>query len=155
MQFYIKSDDDKFIEATQDQFDEAIKGRIKRAEETAVEKSKEELATSLREELTAELTPKLTEKLTADIEAQYKPKVEEAQSKANELETTVRRKTIAAEYGFKPELEKFLGNGTEDEMRKEADVLKKYSSGGESNPQKETGDGISPIQEKTGIVVEI
>lgn len=156
MQFYIKGDDDKFIEATQEQLDQPIKGRIKRAEETAVENAKEELAKTLRTELTAELTPKLTETLTAEIEGKYKSKVEEAEAKANKLDTIVRQKTIAAEYGFKPELESFLGEGSDDEMRKLADTLKKSTAtAGDTKPNKETSDGVTPTQAKTGIVVEI
>ena len=157
MQFYIKGDDDKFVEATQEQIDKTVKGRINQAREAAINETKESLTKSLTEDLTKELTTKLTESITSEVEGQYKPKVEEAEAQVKTLTNQVNQKTVAAEYGFKPELEKYLGEGSQDDMRKEADTLKKnLAAGGGPAPEKQPGgDSTTPIQDKTGIKVEI
>lgn len=124
MQFYTKKEDGEFVEASQDQFEEFFKSRIERLRSTEREKVKTELEESVRKEVEPKLKEDLTKTLTEQLEAQYKPKLEQTESELSKTQIQLRQKTVAAEYGFKSDLESFLGDGTEEEMRQKADVLK-------------------------------
>lgn len=93
------------------------------------------------------MTKTITEKLDGD----YKTKLEEANKKSASLETTIRQKTIAAEYGFKSDLESFLGDGDEESMRAKADVLKNTAAVVTTTPPTKQ----TTSQPTTGIVTRV
>lgn len=134
MQFYIKGENGEFAEATQDQVDSTFKERFERFKRNESANIRGEVETKVREEL----TPTLKKELEDQIKAEYQPKLEEFENKAKKLDVQVRQKTIAAEYGFKSDLESFLGEGTDDEMRAKADILKNSASGQPKPPEKKT-----------------
>jgi hypothetical protein len=128
MQFYKKNNDGEYVEATEDDIVPAQSERVERLRKTESEKIRAELEKTYRDELTPKITKELETKLTEDLskkfEGEYKSKLEDVNSKLQSAETQLRQKSIAAEYGFKPDLESFLGDGSEEEMRAKADVLK-------------------------------
>ena len=145
MIFYIKDGED-FKEATDDQVLSRFKERIDRIKSSTAKEVEAELDKKLRAELTPKLTEDLTKSLTTSIteklESDYKSKLDEAEKKANDSEIKVRQKTITAEYGFKSDMESFLGTGTEEEMRANADKLKDNMGVVKPKPpEKETGSG--------------
>lgn len=160
MQLYTKNSTGEFELATEAELSEAFKEKshaivARRIEEIresevskALEKAKPELEKNLREELTA--------KIKSEVEEEFKPKLDEAEKAKGELEVALRRKTVAAEYGFKPEAEEFLGNGSEEEMRAKADALKKnFSTPAPEPPEKKTAELKSSTYEKTGLDIKI
>lgn len=145
MIFYIKEGED-FKEATDDQVLSRFKERIDRIKSSTAKEVEVELDKKIRSELTPKLTEDLTKSLTTSIKEQlegdYKTKLDEAEKKANDSEIKVRQKTITAEYGFKSDMESFLGSGTEEEMRANADKLKDNIGVVKPKPpEKETGAG--------------
>lgn len=151
MTFYTKSEDGTFAEATQEDIDGLFKDRHDRWVSTESTKIRGDVEKTVREEL----TPTLTKEIEDKVKAELQPKLEDAEKKANTLEIQLRQKTIAAEYGFKPGTEKYLGEGTEEEMRKEADTLKSNFSSAQQPPEKETPTGTSAVQTKTGVIVKV
>ena len=152
MQFYTKGEDGNFTEATQEQIDGIFQPRFERFKKTESANIRGEVEKTVREEL----TPKLTEELQTQIKAEYEPKLAEAEDKIKKFDIQVRQKTIAAEYGFKPETEKYLGEGTDEEMRKEADNLKNNFGGATKVLEKISNNGgKSEVQERTGVKVVI
>lgn len=149
--YYTKGEDGEFSEATGDELDKMFTHRRNRWAETESQKIRESTEASIRDELTKSISDQFEEK----IKTEYQPKLDEATATVSQLQTTLRQKTIAAEYGFKPGTEKYLGNGTEDDMRKEADTLKNSFTAGAKAPEKETSTGKSSIQKRTGIEVTI
>jgi len=147
VQFYTKGEDGSFAEVTQEQLEGEFKPRFERFKKTEAPKIRTEVEESIRKEL----TPKLTDEIKKQLDDEYKPKLEAAESKATKLEITVRQKTIAAEYGFKSDLESFLGDGTDDEMRAKADVLKSTGHAATTTtPEKTTTN-----QAKQGFVTKV
>ena len=84
-------------------------------------------------------TEAIKEEVRKEIEPEYKDKLAEAEARAKTLDTSLRRKTIAAEYGLKAEFEEFLGDGSDEDMRAKADVLKTspVNSGETKAPEKQ------------------
>lgn len=148
MTYYTKGEDGEYSEVA---VDDMFKDRHDRWVKTESTKIREEVEKTVRDELTPTITTEIEEK----IKSEYEPKLQEVTDKAAQLETTLRQKTIAAEYGFKPGTEKYLGNGSEDEMRKEADTLKNSFANGITPPEKTTGTGESTTQKRTGIKVTV
>lgn len=146
--YFTKGENDEYQEAT---VDDMFKERHDRWVKTESTRIREDVEKSLRDEL----APTITKEAEDKIKSELQPKLDAAVQKAQQLETSLRQKTIAAEYGFKPGTEKYLGNGTEEEMRKEADLLKSSFNGTTKAPDKETGSGKSATQQRTGIKVEI
>lgn len=128
MQFYTKNESGEYAEATSAQLEEyfrsrsdkIVQNRIEAIRQSEIEKVKPELEKTLREEITKSLEPEIRK----TVESEFQTKLDEAQKTIAERDTTIRQKTIAAEYGFKAGTEKFLGTGSEEEMRKNADELK-------------------------------
>ena len=131
--------------------DDLFKDRKERWVKTETAKMREEVEKTLRDELTTSITKSTEDK----VRKEFQTKLDDATAKNTQLETTIRQKTIAAEYGFKPGTEKYLGEGTEEEMRKEADNLKNSFGTAPKAPEKQTGSGVSEIQKRTGIQVDI
>ena len=160
MQLYTKKESGEFVEATESELNEVFKSksdvivskRIEQIREKELEKARPEYEKKIREEL----TPKIQTELKAELEKDYQGKLDKVNKKALELETSLRRKTIAAEYGLKAEAEKFLGDGNEEEMRANADSLKALGSSTNQNlPEKNSGTAPSEVAEKYGLDVQI
>lgn len=126
--FYVKNDSDEYVEASEDQINELFKEKSDKIVSAKLkcrqEKMRAELEAELREKMGAAIKGDVEAEIKQKLESEYQAKLAEAESKSKELDVQLRRKTIAAEYGFKPEAEKYLGSGTDEEMRAEADVLK-------------------------------
>lgn len=148
-QFYTKNEEGEFVEASPDA---VLADRKRRWEKTESGRIREEVTAAVREELNRDIDNEVSEK----VKKEYQPRLDAANSKISELEIGMRRKTIAFEYGFKPELEKYLGSGSEDEMRAEADTLKNsFGSAASTSAEKTTQPMLSDVQEKTGVKVII
>lgn len=148
MAFYTKDDEGNLTEVNAD---DMFKDRHERWVKTESEKVREDVESSIREELTPTITSEIEEK----IKGEFQTKLDEATSTATKLETQLRQRTIAAEYGFKIGTEKYLGEGSEEEMRKEADNLKKSFAAGHSKPSRDVDSKVSKTQKSTGIQVTI
>lgn len=149
MQFY-KKDGDGFTEVGEEDFKQIFKERLDRIKVQQEADVRKEIEQKFRDEFTPKLTEELTTKLTGTItqklEGDFKTKIEEATKKSAELETKIRQKTIAAEYGFKSDLESFLGEGDEDDMRAKADVLKTTAGNVTTKPpEKKTPTGSQAL----------
>lgn len=150
MQFYIKNEAGEEQDATEI-VNSVVENRLKKFKDSETSKIREKVIEETRDEL----TPVLTKEIEDKMKNEYQPKLDEANAHSKKLETQLLQKTIAAEYGFKPGTETFLGNGSADEMRKNADTLKESFSVTGKAPKKETSTGKSLVQERTGIKVQI
>ncbi len=157
--FYKLNDAGEYKEADEDveelfrtRSDEIIRKKLDKAREREADKIRSEIEEDVRKNALETIKTELR----SEIESEYKPKLEASESRAQQLDIALRRKTIAAEYGFKPDTEQFLGNGDEDDMRAKADVLK-ASFGTNSNVslEKQSEPRVSKLQQSTGITVEI
>ena len=157
--FYKQTDTGEYVEADSDvdelfrqKSDEIIKSKLGKARERETERIREEIEADVRKSAEDTIKGEVRESL----EAEWKQKLDESEAKAKQLDIALRRKTIAAEYGFKPDTEQFLGDGDDDDMRAKADVLKaSFSAHAEHKIEKQSGPTVSKLQEKTGITVEI
>ena len=158
--FYKKNDDGEYIEADND-VDELFRQKSEKIVSSKLSKAREKETARLREEIEDEVRSNALETIKnetkKELEDTYKAKIEESESKAKQLDIQLRRKTIAAEYGFKPEAEEFLGDGSDDDMRAKADMLKNsFGANKGSVPiEKQAEPKVSELQKKTGITVEI
>lgn len=157
--FYKQNDNGEYVEADKD-VDELWRQKSDEIVSSKLAKAREKETARLREEIEEDIRKSSTEairsEVRAEIETEYKSKLEESESRVKQLDVKLRRKTIAAEYGFKPEAEDFLGEGSDDDMRSKADVLKNsFSVNNTTRMEKETGTQVSKLQQKTGITVEI
>lgn len=161
MQLFVKSESGEFVEASASQLEEVFKEksgaivakRLNAIRESEMEKARPEFEKKIR----AELEPKLKDEAMAAAKAEFQTQLDEANKTISTKDIELRRKTIAAEYGFKSELEKYLGDGTDEEMRKEAETLKANFAAG--NPgdglQKTNGAPKSESEELYGLDVKI
>lgn len=154
--FYKQTDDGKYVEADND-VDELFRQKSSDIVSAKLAKAKEKLREEMAEEVRKSSYESIRSEAKQELEDEYKKKLEESESKAKQLDIQLRRKTIAAEYGFKPETEQFLGDGNDDEMRAKADTLKnsfgidKQSFGIEKSSEPK----VSEMQQRTGIKVDI
>lgn len=146
--YYTKNDAGEFTEVNTD---DMFKERHERWVKNESAKIREDVEKSVRDEL----TKTITEQASKSASEKYQPQIDELKTKNEELETTIRQKTIAAEYGFKPGTEKYLGTGTEEDMRKEADNLKEKFGGGATAPNRQQPGKASAIQTRTGVKVTV
>lgn len=146
--YYTKNDAGEFTEVNTD---DMFKERHERWVKNESAKIREDVEKSVRDEL----TKTITEQADKSASEKYQPQIDDLKSKNEELETTIRQKTIAAEYGFKPGTEKYLGTGSEEDMRKEADNLKEQFGGGAAAPNRQQPGEASAIQTRTGVKVTI
>ena len=157
--FYKLNDAGEYAEADNDvedlfrsRSDEIIRKKLEKAKERETEKIRAEI----EEEVRNSAIETIKSELRTEFETEYKPKLEASEAKAQQLDIALRRKTIAAEYGFKPDTEQFLGDGSDDDMRAKADVLKaSFANGGTNQMEKQTEPSVSKLQKQTGITVEI
>lgn len=158
--FYIKNETGEFVEAD-DRVEEEFRKKSDRIVSERLNKVREKETARIREEIEKDVREKATEtiktELRSEIEGEYKAKFDEYEAKNKELDVQLRRKSIAAEYGFKPEAEKYLGDGSDEEMRKEADNLKEsFKSDGSFNaPEKKTSEASSRVKELTGLDIKL
>lgn len=134
--FYIKNESGDFEDG-----DSAVDALFREKSDSIMKERLPRLRDQVRKEIEEDVRKQSSEtikkELRGEIEAEYKVKLDESESKAKELSTALLRKTIAAEYGFKPETEEFLGNGSEDDMRSKADLLKNSFGGSATKPAME------------------
>lgn len=157
--FYKLNDAGEYSEADNDvedlfrsRSDEIIRKKLEKAKERETEKIRAEIEDDVRKNA----LETIKSELRTEIESEYKPKLEASELKAQQLDIALRRKTIAAEYGFKPDTEQFLGDGDEDDMRAKADVLKaSFSGSNTAGIEKQAEPSVSKLQKQTGITVEI
>ena len=157
--FYKLTDAGEYTEADNDvedlfreRSDEIIRKKLEKARERETDKIRAEIEADVR----ANAIDTIKSELKTEFESEYKPKLEASEAKAHQLDIALRRKTIAAEYGFKPDTEQFLGDGSDEDMRAKADVLKASFAGGSNAPlEKQTEPSVSKLQKATGITVEI
>jgi flagellar hook-basal body complex protein FliE len=158
--FYKQNEAGEYVEADTDvdelfrsKSDEIIRKKLGKARETATA----EIRAEIEEDVRKNAIETLKAEAKAEIETEYRDKLTASEQKVHELDAALRRKTIAAEYGFKPEAEQFLGDGSEDDMRAKADTLKNSFGGAAGIPaiDKTEGDTVSKLQRETGIRVEI
>ena len=126
--FYKKNENGEFVDADAD-VDQLFREKSDSIVSARLGKVREKETARIREEITEETRKNALEEMKSEakkeLEAEYKDKLSDAEARANTLDVKLRRKTIAAEYGFKPESEDFLGEGSDDDMRAKADLLKK------------------------------
>lgn len=156
MQFYIKNESGEFVEANKEvenefrrMSDPIVARRIAEKMETELNKARPDFEKKVRGEV--------EETLRKTIATEYEGKLAEATKKYEDLDVALRRKTIAAEYGFKPESEEFLGSGTDEEMRAKADTLKNtFSTPAQTQtPDKTDGAPQSKLLDKYGLDIKI
>lgn len=154
--FYKQNDNGEYVEADKD-VEELFKQKSGDIVSSKLGKAKEKIRAEIEDEVRESALETLKGETRKELEEEYKSKLEASESKAKQFETQLRRKTIAAEYGFKPEAEQFLGDGDDDEMRAKADILKTSfrTSDKIEGIEKRTEPSVSKLQEKTGIRVEI
>lgn len=153
--FYKQNDAGEYIEADQD-VDDLFRQKSGEIVSAKMAKAKEKLREEIEDEVRSNALETIKSEAKAELETEYKEKLESSESKVRQLDIALRRKTIAAEYGFKPETEQFLGDGNEDDMRAKADTLKNsFASSGTVQMEKSAEPKVSKMQQKTGITVEI
>lgn len=148
--FYVKNDTGEFVEPSEDQIDEFYKQKSDRIIAKKLEKEREKYRAKLDGELRKEVSETIKAETRQELESEYKTKVQEAEAKVQGLEIRLRRKTIAAEYGFSPEIEEFLGDGNEEEMHAKADALK--NNFGQNEPSNKQMEKNSSEPVNTGCV---
>ena len=156
MQFYTKDESGEYVEATDSQVEELFQARSEKiiAKKLAIarERQKEEIRPEIEEQFRKEFAPKLEAEAKEKAEGIFKTQLDEA----NALDVALRRKTIAAEYGFKPETEQFLGDGSEEDMRAKADTLKNsFGAPAINAPEKTSTEPVSELQQKTGLNIVV
>lgn len=154
--YFKKNDKDEYVDADED-VEELFKHRSGEIVSSKLAKAKEKLRAEIEDEVRASALETIKGEARKELEGEYKAKLEASESKVKEYGIQLRRKTIAAEYGFKPEAEQFLGDGDENDMRAKADALKtSFSQEGKSDGlEKSTEPKVSELQQKTGITVTI
>lgn len=160
MQFYTKDDSGEYAEATDSQIEELFQSRSDKivAKKLAIarEKELERIRPELEEKIRKDFTPKLEEEIRTKTAEEFQSKLDEANNRANDLDVALRRKTIAAEYGFKPEAEQFLGTGSDDDMRAKADTLKASFVQTTTNvPDKTSTEPESKLLQETGLDIKV
>lgn len=153
--FYKQTDEGEYIEADKD-VDELFRQKSSEIVSAKMAKAKEKIRAEIEDEVRSDALETIKSEAKAELEEEYKIKLEASENKAKQLDVALRRKTIAAEYGFKPDAEQFLGDGSDDEMRAKADTLKtSFGPKETSHIEKQAEPSVSKLQEKTGIKVVI
>lgn len=158
-EFYIKNEAGEFVEASKEVDEEfhrrshqIVSNRINEIREKALEEARPEIEERVRKET----VEKIREEVKTAFKGEYDGKLAEAENRVKELDAALRRKTIAAEYGFKPEAEQFLGDGTDDDMRAKADTLKSsFAPQDVAMPDKGSADPVSKVQQETGLNIVV
>lgn len=153
--FYKQNDEGEFIDADKD-VDDLFRQKSGDIVSSKLAKAKEKIRSEIEDEVRNTALETIKDEARQELEIEYKSKLEESESKARQLDIALRRKTIAAEYGFKPETEQFLGDGSDEDMRAKADTLKSsFATNGSISVEKQSEPSVSKLQKQTGIVVNI
>lgn len=153
--FYKQNDEGEFIDADKD-VDDLFRQKSGDIVSSKLAKAKEKIRSEIEDEVRNTALETIKDEARQELEVEYKSKLEESESKARQLDIALRRKTIAAEYGFKPETEQFLGDGSDEDMRAKADTLKSsFATNGSISVEKQSEPSVSKLQKQTGIVVNI
>lgn len=153
--FYKQNDEGEYIDADKD-VDDLFRQKSGDIVSSKLAKAKEKIRSEIEDEVRNTALETIKDEARQELEVEYKSKLEESESKARQLDIALRRKTIAAEYGFKPETEQFLGDGTDEDMRAKADTLKSsFATNGSISVEKQSEPSVSKLQKQTGIVVNI
>lgn len=153
--FYKQNDAGEYVDADSD-VDDLFRQKSSDIVSSKLAKAKEKIRAEIEDEVRNSALETIKGEAKQELEEEYKSKLEASESKARQLDVALRRKTIAAEYGFKPETEQFLGEGSDEDMRAKADTLKaSFSSNGSVAMEKQSEPAVSKLQKQTGIVVEI
>lgn len=153
--FYKQNDEGEFIDADKD-VDDLFRQKSGDIVSSKLAKAKEKIRSEIEDEVRNTALETIKDEAKQELEVEYKSKLEESESKVRQLDIALRRKTIAAEYGFKPETEQFLGDGTDEDMRAKADTLKSsFATNGSISVEKQSEPSVSKLQKQTGIVVNI
>lgn len=153
--FYKQTDEGEYVEADKD-VDELFRQKSSDIVSSKLSKAKEKIREEIEDEVRSNALDTIKSEAKAELEVEYKEKLEASESKVRQLDIKLRRKTIAAEYGFKPETEEFLGEGSDEEMRAKADTLKtSFGVNGSISLEKQAEPKVSKLQQRTGITVEI
>ena len=160
-EFYKQNDAGEYVKATEDDYEELFREKSEKIVAAKLSSAREKERAKIREEIEADVRKSTEEtirsEVKAELEPEYEKKLAESEKRANELDVKFRRKSIAAEYGFKPETEEFLGDGSDEDMRAKADKLKNSFGTQKSGKsiEKSSDPDVSEIQKETGIRVEI
>lgn len=122
--FYVKNEDGDYVKPTDDQIDELFKEKSAKIISKKLEGEREKYRAEIDAELRKEVTDSIKAEAIKELETKYQTRLTKAEADNKALDIKLRRKMIAAEYGFKPETEEFLGDGDDDSMRAKADKLK-------------------------------
>lgn len=153
--FYKQNDEGEFIDADKD-VDDLFRQKSGDIVSSKLAKAKEKIRSEIEDEVRNTALETIKDEAKQELEVEYKSKLEESESKVKQLDIALRRKTIAAEYGFKPETEQFLGDGSDEDMRAKADTLKSsFATNGSISVEKQSEPSVSKLQKQTGIVVNI
>lgn len=159
-EFYKLNEAGDYIDADSD-VEELFKQKSEKIVASKLKGAREKEEAKIREEIEADVRKNAAEQIKAEtkaeLEEQFNKKLSESEKQNRELDVRLRRKTIAAEYGFDPSAEQFLGDGDDDDMRAKADTLKSAfaASGSNTALEKQTEPSVSKTQQKTGITVQI
>lgn len=153
--FYKQNDEGEYVEADKD-VDELFRQKSGDIVSSKLAKAKEKLREEIEEDVRKSAIETIKGEAKQELEVEYKEKLDSLEAKNKSLDVALRRKTIAAEYGFKPETEQFLGDGSDEDMRAKADTLKtSFASNANATLEKQSEPSVSELQKKTGITVEI
>lgn len=153
--FYKQTDEGEYIDADKD-VDDLFRQKSSEIVSAKLARAKDKIRAEIEDEVRSNALETIKGEAKKELEDEYKSKLEASEAKAKQLDIALRRKTIAAEYGFKTEAEQFLGDGDDESMRAKADSLKNsFGSSGAAPIEKQSEPSVSKLQEKTGIVVEI
>ena len=136
--FYKQNDAGEYVEADSD-VDELFRQKSSDIVSSKLAKAKEKIRAEIEDEVRTSSLETIKGEAKQELEEEYKSRLEASESKVRQLDVALRRKTIAAEYGFKPETEQFLGDGSDEDMRAKADTLKaSFTSNGSVGKTKRT-----------------
>lgn len=153
--FYKQNDEGEYVEADKD-VDELFRQKSGDIVSSKLAKAKEKLREEIEEDVRKSAIETIKGEAKQELEVEYKEKLDSLEAKNKSLDVALRRKTIAAEYGFKPETEQFLGDGSDEDMRAKADTLKtSFAGNANATLEKQSEPSVSELQKKTGITVEI
>lgn len=146
VEFYVKTETGEFVEPTKEQIDEYFKDKSAAIVSAKLNDDRKKYRAKIEAELREEASKALKDEARAELEKEYGTKLSKAEADLKALDVKLRRKTIAAEYGFKPDTEEFLGDGDDESMRAKADKLKDSFGGSEREHkpiEKQTSESVN------------
>lgn len=131
---------------TQEAFDAAIKSRIERAKQSAAEEAKKAFAGWISPEDAKKSADQIAA-LTGQISDRDK-QIAELTEKVSASDAASMRMKIALEAGLPAALAQRLTGNTEEEIRKDAELLASFTKGnGSHRPDPERGEPVSGVEQ--------